>query len=202
MASNKNKKQTQPKKWTPAALKVAKSEIAKLKKLGLYKGDARKKPTKYALGQINKFNEVLSGRAKVVTVPQRKHAREFTETYLTKFRKVVVPIRPGEKLYYNKTKGEIFSYNKEYGHTIRRIFPKHALTEREARELQKGRNIRYAIPIGSGSGMRRMRFLDYKELQDYMSSNSLKGYNNWRRYVEVEEIMDAKNAPDDEDDDI
>lgn len=189
------------KKLSGAQLKKAKSDLSRLKKLGLYKGDARKQPTRYAKEQISKFRDVLEKRAKVVTVPKRKHAREYTEVFRTKFRKVVVPTRSGEKFYYNKKSGEIFSYNKEYGHEIRRIFPKHPLSAKEAARLAKGKNIRYAIPIGTGGTMRRMRFTDYKELQTYMSSDSLKGYNNWQRYVEIEEILDIKDAMNEHDDD-
>lgn len=184
------------KKLTGAQLKKAKSDLAKLKKLGLYGGDARKQPTRYAREQIKKYNDVLEGRAKVVTLPKRGTAREYTEVFQTKNRRVVIPARKGEKFFYNKKSGEIFSYNTEYGHKIKRIFPKTPLTEKSAAALPKGKNIRFAIPIGSGEGTRRMRFTTYKELADYMSSDSLKGYNKWQRYVEIEEIL--KNATDED----
>jgi len=182
------------KKLTGAQLKKAKSDLAALKKLGLYSGDARKQPTRYARDQIKKYSDVLAGRAKVVTLPKRKDAKTYTEIFRTKARKVVVPARKGEKFFYSKKSGEIFSYNTEYGHAIRRIFPKHALTEATAADLPKGKNIRFAIPIGTGSGTRRMRFSTFKELSDYMKSDSLKRYNKWQNYVEIEEILGNKKT--------
>jgi hypothetical protein len=187
-----------------AALKSARHDLARLKKLGLYKGNARKTPTKYAKGLLKKFSDVLTGKAKVITTPSQSAAREHKEIYRTKFRKVIVPVRPGEKLYYNKTKGFIFSYNTEYGHKVKRIFPKHALTEAEADRLSQNPNIRYAIPIGTGQGVRRMRFETYGELKAYMQSDSLKGYNKWNNHVEIEEIIpgDDENYGENEDEDF
>lgn len=174
------------KKLHGAQLKKAKSDLARLKKLGLYKGDARKQPTRYALRQIKEYKDVLDKRAKVVTVPKRKHAREYTEVFRTKYRKVVIPARSGEKFFYNKKSGEIFSYNREYGHRIKRIFPKHRVTADNVKDLPKGKNIRFAIPIGKPG--HRERFLTFEDLAQFMGS--YERYKDWQKYVEIEEILD------------
>ncbi len=182
------------KKLKGAQLKKAKSDLAKLKKLGLYKGDARKAPTDYAQRQIRKYSDVLEGRAKVVTVPKRSVAREYTQVFRTKYRKVIIPARRGEKFFYNKKSGEVFSYNREYGHRIKRIFPKHRVTADNVKNLPQGKNIRFAIPIGKPG--HRERFLTYEDLAQFMGA--YERYKDWQKYVEIEEILDDVEETDGE----
>lgn len=176
-------------------LKTAKRELARLKKFGLYRGSARKQPTRYARDLLKKYQDVLRGQAAVVTAPRQKNAREYREVYRTKFRKVVIPTKPGTKFYYNRKTGEIFSYSQQYGHTLRTLFPKHPLTEAEARKYAGRKNVRFVIPIGPPG--HRERFTGYADLAQFM--NGYKTYKNWQRYVEIEEILDLAALDEDQD---
>lgn len=70
-----------------AKAQATKSKLKVLKSKGLYSGDLRKAPTRYAEGLTRKFSDVLAGKAEVVTVPRVTRAPAGT-----------IPIRaPGGK---------------------------------------------------------------------------------------------------------
>jgi hypothetical protein len=89
-----------------------KDKLKVLKKHGLYSGDLRKQPTRYAKSLIKKFDDVISGNAQVVKVPKTKgekqaraKAREladaFGDTVRAKGSHVIVKVKDkGEKARY------------------------------------------------------------------------------------------------------
>ena len=110
MASKKSKR-------TQAALanKKARGELARLKELGLYRGNARKNPTRYAKEQIIKYRDVLEKRAKVITVPKRGAAREYTEVYRTKFARLSFRLGPVKNCIIIKPRARFFHTTKSMG---------------------------------------------------------------------------------------
>jgi hypothetical protein len=110
--------------------------LKKLKALGLFSGDLRKKHhSKYAINLVkNKFADVLRGSAKVVTVPKSqkrgekslaaKIAKDFaknSDQYRAVKNKIVVrSARSDENFYFSKKHKNIISeYKNPIGETIR-----------------------------------------------------------------------------------
>lgn len=162
--------------------KRAKSNLKKLKDLGLYKGDLRRKPSKAALRAIAKFDAVLKGNAKVV---QPKDPKRFKNIFDVVGKNVIVPKRKGEKISVDKKTGEIVSVRKVGNRTV---------TAR-GKQLKRGqkldkpapeRRVQYAIPFHStGGGTNWMRFPSWDMLQKFMAGYDYKG---WQDYVVVEDV--------------
>jgi len=166
-----------------------KSNLKQLRELGLYAGDLRKRPTKYALRTIAKFDAVLKGNASVV---RPVNPNKFKGIFEVKGNAVIVPRRKGEKITVDKKTGEIVSKRKVGGRTI---------TAR-GKQIKRGENIpkpgkerrvQYAVPFNSrGGGTTWMRFPDWDTLQKFMAGYDYKG---WQEYV-VEEDIGREFTPD------
>jgi hypothetical protein len=132
--------------------KIDKLKFLKIK--GLYNGDLRKKPTRYALSQIKKYEGVLSGREKVITAPSRKIAKEisnnFPETTRFKGKKIIArTMHPSEKVFYSKKEKTIISrYKNKDGETITHEYVK----PENGRLPELRENERYALPFARGAG--------------------------------------------------
>lgn len=156
------------------------NQLKKLKSLGLYSGDLRKKPGRTGKQTVARFSDVLSGKA-VVLKP--KDAQRFKGIYRTKGKLVVVPKRTGEKIKVDKS-GEIISTRKVGNRTIKSTGTRLRKGEELARP--KKANVQYAIPFNSRGGSTFwMRFPNYDELKKFMAGYNYKG---WRDYVVKEEI--------------
>lgn len=154
--------------------------MRKLRDLGLYKGDLRKKPTKYALGKLKQFDDVLSGNAVVV---KPRDPKRFKNMYRTIGDVVVVPKRKGEKISVDKS-GEIVSKRKSGKHIIRA----RGKTVKRGEPIAKPEpetTTQYVIPFNSRDGVTWFRFPDWDELQKFMAGYDYKG---WEDYVIVEEV--------------
>jgi hypothetical protein len=185
MVSKKSKAGKGGSRKSAADLTHVKADLKRLKKAGLYTGDLRKKPTRHAKAQVKRFRDVLDKKAKLVTAPTQKQAREYKGVFKTKFRKIVVPVRSGEKVFYSKKTGELFSYRTEYGRKVKRRFPKRMLNVSDLDNLPQGPGITYALPIGVGGAMERMTFAEVKQFaQKYSKSTA------WKAYLEVIEDED------------
>lgn len=178
----------------PPTQKQVKADLARLKKAGLYTGDLRKKPTRYALGQVRKYRDVLDKKSKVIVAPSQKEARAYKGVFKTKFRKIVVPVKKGERVFYSKKSGELFSYRSEYGRKVKRRFPKERVTLANIDNLPQGRNITYAMPIGIGGAMERMTLSEVKAFAKKYSKSTA-----WQAYLEIIEDEDYDDNFDDAD---
>jgi hypothetical protein len=91
---------------TPAQqqkLAEARNQLKILKKAGLYKGDLRKAPTRYALSKLKipEFRAVITGEAVVRAAPSAKIAKTYSGTQKVHGKKVIVA--PGTR--YVKSRG-------------------------------------------------------------------------------------------------
>lgn len=163
-------------------LKQARIALKKLRDLGLYTGDLRKRPTKYALKKIDQFAPVLSGAAKVV---QPKDPKRFKNIFQTVGKNVIVPRRKGERISVDPKTGEIVSKRKVGNRTV----TTRGLQIKRGEKIPKPakeRNVQYAIPFNaSGGGVNWMRFPNWDELQKFMAGYDYKG---WQDYVVEEDI--------------
>lgn len=180
----------------PPTRSQIKKDLRKLKSVGLYSGDLRKKPTRYAIGQTKKFKDVLQKKARVLNAPSRSQAREHKEIFKVKGRKIVVPVRKGERVFYSKKTGEVFSYRKQYGRNVKRTFPKRMRTVRDIDKLPQGPNITYGLPIGIGGAIERMTYAEVKAFaQKYSKSTA------WKAYLEIYEDEDYEDNDNERNDD-
>jgi hypothetical protein len=109
-------------------LKQFRKDLAKLKKKGLVskKIDARSQTaTRYMLGQVRKFADVLSGKAAVLTVPKHEKSYYKETGHRTKGSKVVVQTPHGETARRSKPVNGIPAYQTSKGKSAPRI---HTLT--------------------------------------------------------------------------
>lgn len=150
MASKRNRRAPQE---TKAALK-------QLKRKGLYHGDLRKAPTRYAEKLVDEFADVLAGRAQVVAVPKRgigkreasARARAIAEQFAGNIRakenRLIVKVaRPEEKAVYRpKAKEVVTRYTRPTGELIT-----HKYVAPEAGRLPPlGEGESYALPFNRG----------------------------------------------------
>lgn len=159
----------------------ARNDLKKLSKLGLYKGDLRKRPTRYGLKKISEYRDVLSGKATIVTP---KNPERFKNIFTVIGDKVIVPRRKGERISVDKKTREIVS---------KRKVGKRTVTAR-GMQLKRGQTppkteykASYAVPLKSkGGGVDWHRFPERDELIKFMATYDFLG---WQDYV-VEESFD------------
>lgn len=163
--------------------KQAKSFLKRLKSIGLYAGDLRKRVSNYGFNLIAKFEAVLKGDAVVV---QPRDPQRFKDIFTVRGNSVIVPKRKGEKITIDKKTGEIVS---------KRRVGKRTVTAR-GRQLKRGekiekptaeRRVQYVIPFNSTHGVNWVRFPNWDELQKFMAGYNYKG---WEDYVVEEDIGD------------
>lgn len=182
------------------------ADVKRLKDAGLYTGDLRKPITRYAAREAKKYETVLKGKATVIKPPRSHPVGEYKQVYKTKFRRVVIPRRPNEKVFYDKKSAQIRSVRDEYGKTITRIIPPHAVTADNVSRLPKGENVRFVVPLGTGFE----RFASYDEMAAFMQqyetprvvtggrhgTRMSSGFRNWQKYVELELVTDIDDEID------
>lgn len=188
--------------------KQYKSALRVLKKRGLYSGDARKAPTKYAKGLVNKLRDVVQGRAAVVTIKKQsrpskrfvgpiipggiKTTRTFRNLgFITKRNKVVVPINTarGERATYNKKRNIITRTTKANGEIYRRFripFKRGTPVDRLP-ELKD--NQRFSIPFNRGR--RGVDFQNYTrdELMQIIAQYTLPDAKGEIRWEDIEDFI-------------
>jgi hypothetical protein len=94
-------------------LRQFRSDVAKLKKLGLVskKVSARsQEPTRYMVGQVRKFANVIKGEAKAITVPKIELPLYKASGLKTKGRKAVIPAPRNAKVRRTKPKNGVPQY--------------------------------------------------------------------------------------------
>lgn len=178
--SSKKSKTRQP---TDKQIRASRS---KLKSMGLLskRVDLRKKPTTYQKKLIERYKDVLTGKAKVIDTASKAQAKGFKASYTVVGDKIIVPVKKGEKISFNQETGELQSTRKFNGKKITKT-----IADGELAPLGPGQY--YVIPFGGGQ---RFRTNDIKTLKDFMYPYevSSKPYKDWRKYVEIETIEDAE----------
>lgn len=162
--------------------KQARIALKKLSALGLYKGDLRKKPTKYGLKRIEHFSDVLKGKATVVTP---KSPERFKNIFEVVGDKVIVPRRKGEKITVDKKTREIVSRRKVGNRTV----------EARGMQIRRGQvppkteySATYAVPLKAvGGDINWHRFPDRQMLINFMSTYDFLG---WENYVVEERVVE------------
>ena len=174
-------------------LKKFRSDVAKLKAKGLVskRVDARKqKPTRYMISQVNKFSDVLEGKAKVAHTPKRSEAKAFADIFKVKGKAVVIPAKPDEYIAYSK-KNKSFSATRKTksGKKITRDIYSEAPSR--SRPPTKAKNVLFTIPIGNT----RQSFDTWEDLVLFMEpyeTNPQNPYREWEKYVEVVRYEDGE----------
>jgi hypothetical protein len=106
-------------------LKSFRSDLAKLKKFGLTskKTNPRKQtPTKWFKAQIKKYNDVLQGKAKVVTINKSQKSKLKEAQYRTTRNKAIIPAAKNETVRMTKQGYNITRHNKGGNIKTERIF--------------------------------------------------------------------------------
>jgi hypothetical protein len=182
-------------------LKKFRSDVAKLKSKGLVSArvDARaQKPTRHMREQVKKFEDVLSGRAKVVHTPKRSQAKEYADAFRVKGKSVVVPVEKGETVRFNKSSGKIVGTRRAYGKTIKKEYYTKRLDS--VKDLPQGKGILYSVPLGNGL----RSFDDLDDLANFMfpyETQARNPYLDWQKYVIVERLRSRERAERMSDDD-
>ncbi len=173
-----------------------KSALKKLFSTGLLKTkpNLSKAPSAHQKRLINKFQDVISGKAAVVKPADPK---SYKGLFKVQGDAVVVPRRKGERISMNK-KGAIEGTRKVGARTVKSRFQH---TPRGEKIKRPTLPTQYAIPFVRGGGdVQWMRFPDYDSLQKFMEGYDYKG---WKSYVVSEvafgrSIEDKLNFEDDE----
>lgn len=172
-----------------ASIREFRSAVAKLKAAGLvsHRVDARsQQPTRYMRGQVKKFADVLTGKAKVVEAPKRSDLSAYKEggRYIVKGKRVVIPTTDkSERLRFDKKTKTVVGRSKQYGEAHTREYTPKPVTS--PTQLPRGYDIRYTVPLG-----RSYRSFDtLEDLTAFMMPYETKDknpYNDWQRYVILE----------------
>ena len=167
------------------ATRETKAQLKELKKQGLYHGDLRKNPTRYAKSLIKKFSEVLGGRAAVVKTGS-KAAKEYKEGYQTSRDKVIVPKVAGETFTFNKKTKRIESkYVMPGGERARSVIEPTRGKEPKPPKTKSGETVYYSIYFRQGKQIKRMfRTDDFGLLREFMAQYD--SYKNWVNYVRLD----------------
>ena len=165
--------------------KRSRAERRRLRELGLISKhvDLRKKPTKAQLKTIEKYRDLLTGKAKVIEVPKGR-AREF-KGFVRKGRKVIVPRQKGETIKFEKKSGRIVATKKGRKRIIH--------TKGKIGKPAKGKKFFYSVPFANGA---TITFDSRAELANFMANYAT--YKNWRQYLEIIEVDDDGYSPDDD----
>lgn len=166
-------------------------DARKLKKLGLVKYDARKKPGRAQKNAVKKFKDVLENKASVVKVANKKEAKKYGRSFRAVGNRVIVPRKKGDRVSYNKKSHEIHISGKRYGKRAHIILEPGRGTKKR-KGPKRGFRRWYAIPFGNS----KQYFKTKKDLAEFMQeyketaiANGRKwGFKNWRKYIEIVDL--------------
>jgi hypothetical protein len=161
-----------------------KKHLKRLKELGLYTGDLRRRTTRAGRKALAKYQDVLSRRATVITLPPRAPVPGFLRR---RGRKVIVPHAKGERVTVAKT-GQISKVKRVAGRTVRKNV--------RGKITETGRPGYWVIPFqhGHGGPIREQRFSSYAAAAAYMAQEEYEDYDAWEDYAYFEET-DAFGDP-------
>ena len=130
------------------AVKALRAGLAKLKRLGIFKGDARNAKGGWRQkALVKEYAPVLEGKAKVVKVG--KAAKQFDKTFHPKNERIIVNIQKNETARFDKKTGQIVVTGKNYGVKYkRRILPKGINPFQNLPVAPKGKIYLFQMPDG------------------------------------------------------
>lgn len=186
----------------PGQLRKFRSEVAKLKSLGLVskRVDARsQKPTRYMREQVKQYADVLAGRAKVVKAKSASQAKDIAgDAFKRKGRAVVVPVRKQSDTVRLTKSGQIFAYGKENGRSVKRLIVGKQFDVYDRASYPRGPGIIYRMPFGNYY----QSFDDVDDLFAFMfpyEQAARNPYRDWQKYVEIVYVSpDGASGGDDE----
>ncbi len=153
----------------------------------------RRKPSKYQTRLIDKFRDVVTGKAAVV---RPKNPKTFKSLYRVQGDAVIVPRRKGEKIKVSKS-GAIIGERKVGNRVVRSKFRRMKADEPIKPPSER---TQYVLPFIMGrdeSGkpiLRWKRFPSEEFMTDYMTnSKSIRDYSNWPDYVVEETVGHPKD---------
>lgn len=185
--SSKQKRSAQEARRKKSASKKLLKQRAKLKSYGLLskRVDLRRKPTSYQKKLIARYQDVLRGKAQVVSAATPKQAAKFKHSFQVIGDKIVVPRGKGEKIKFSKKTGELRATRTVGGKKITKT-----MSDGELAPLLPGQY--YVIEFAGGQ---RFRTNDFATLQTFMQGYEKKEYKpfkDWRKYVQIETLEDAQ----------
>jgi hypothetical protein len=172
-----------------AALAETRARLKELKKHGLYTGDLRRSPTRYAKSLIGKFGDVLSGRAAVVKTTSRATAKVYDKGYKTKGKLVIVPTDPTRVFTFNKKTGEIEGRRTLPSGkvAVSRILPHQPGQTPAFGPVPPGKTRWYSIMFRRGKKLvLGYRTDSWAEMQNFMAY--YEDFNDWQDYVITEDV--------------
>lgn len=168
------------------AQKAARPKLARLKKLGLFKGRVHR-PSRHGIKQTGVFAQVLSKKAAVVSVPRSK-LKQYSEAFTVRGGKVVLPKIEGERYHYDKKAGAIVSTRTQHGQRIRKtVLPVPSVAN--LGDVPLGPNRYYVLPLGQNFHVREKTMKAIKAFVFEYEQRYKRRYRNWQKYVVIEEII-------------
>lgn len=186
--SSKKRGSGQP--LTGQSLKKFRSDVAKLKAVGLVSKnkDARKqKPTRYMRGQVEKYKDVLEGKAHVKHIPRNK-AKEFSDKFRTKGRSVVIPIDKGERVSYSKKTNEFYSVRNIGGKRVRKSYSSGKFED--VIKLPRNQGKFYQINFAGGQVWTFDAVEDLISFMHPYATNPRNPFKDWEKYVQIVDVED------------
>lgn len=184
-------------------LRSFRSAVAALKSKGLVskRVDARsQRPTRYMVAQVKKFDDVLTGKAQVVTVKRGagksaiENAKAYGDSFARKGRKLVVPkTTKAEQIRFDEKTGKLKRYGKtQRGERFQSVIEPKGKQTASAHRFPEGPGIFYRIPFGRGS----FTFDNLKDLYDFMQPYEVSAnpYKDWQNYVEIIHFSETRRA--------
>ncbi len=160
-----------------------KMRVKKLQRLGLLgKVDLKKKASPSIIRTIEKYSDVLRGKAQVVQSPHAKETRKKFG-FRGKGDLVVIPKEKGEKFSISKRSGDLTSRRKTESGIIKKT------VSEKFKPRPANANVYYTLPERKrGLGrIKRKTFANFDELLYYLQSYEI-NFEDVEDFIEVEEI--------------
>lgn len=176
-----------------SSLQKFRSEVAALKRAGLVssKVDARtQRATPYMLKQVEKYRDVIDGKAKAVKTPKRADARTFADKFRVKGKTVVIPTHGVARVRYSKKRNEFTATETRRGKKVTTHYTSGDFGS--VIKLPRGRGIMYRISFAGGQ---IWTFDTPQDLANFMypyETTPRNPFKNWRNYVEILSVKDAE----------
>lgn len=177
-----------------SSLQKFRSDVAALKRAGLVSPSVdvrRQRATKYMQAQVEKYRDVIEGKAKAVKTPKRADAKTFADKFRVKGKTVVIPTSGDAKVRYSKKRNEFTATEYKRGKKLTVHYTSGDFGS--VIKLPRGRGIMYRISFAGGQVW---TFDTPQDLANFMypyETASRNAFKNWRKYVEVISADDAED---------
>ncbi len=180
-----------------AKLKAERAQVRRslaiLKSKGLYKpAKPGVKPTRYAKSLVNKYRDVIEGRAAVVKVSDKQARREYRDAFRVRGDKVVVPTQTvTQTVRYSKKDKTIYRYASLEGGSVKYKFKalKAINNIDDLPDLKTGQF--YALPFRNGSTIRYENVASKEELRALIAEYAGRVKNPYRQAIKYVQLGTA-----------